>query len=92
MTDRKAQYRQSKAKERQAKREAGLVKVEVWVPKDKAEYIKQRVAEICDPEGARKALVQKLVARCGVSEDLACGIVANMASESVGYQKVTTTP
>ena len=32
MTDRKAQYRASKAKERQAKRDAGLVPIELWVP------------------------------------------------------------
>lgn len=44
MTDRKAQYRQSKAKERQAKREAGLVPVEVWVPKDGVGKIKTLAA------------------------------------------------
>ena len=40
MTDRKAQYRDSKAKERKAKRDAGLVPVEVWVPKDKVSDLK----------------------------------------------------
>lgn len=33
-----------KAKERQAKREAGLVPVEVWVPKDKVDDLKAWVA------------------------------------------------
>lgn len=46
MTDRKAQYRQSKAKERQAKRDAGLVPVEVWVPKDKVAELKAWVVSL----------------------------------------------
>ena len=33
-----------KAKERQAKRDAGLVRVEVWVPRDMVEVVKQAVA------------------------------------------------
>ena len=49
MTDRKAQYRQSKAKERQAKREAGLVPVEVWVPHDKVQDLKAFVASLAKP-------------------------------------------
>lgn len=49
MIDRKAQYRQSKAKERQAKREAGLVPVEVWVPKDKVAELKAWVAALPKP-------------------------------------------
>lgn len=47
MTDRKAQYRQSKAKERQAKREAGLVPIEVWVPKDGIAEVKALAAALC---------------------------------------------
>lgn len=47
MTDRKAQYRQSKAKERQAKREAGLVPVEVWVPKEGVAEVKALAAGLC---------------------------------------------
>lgn len=35
-----------KAKERQAKREAGLVPVEVWVPKDKVAELKARVVSL----------------------------------------------
>lgn len=46
MADRKAQYRQSKAKERKAKRDAGLVPVEVWVPKDKVAELKAWVAAL----------------------------------------------
>jgi hypothetical protein len=50
MTDRKAQYRESKAKERKAKRDAGLVPVEIWVPASKVVAIKaiaaQMVAEL----------------------------------------------
>lgn len=46
MTDRKAQYRESKAKERQAKREAGLVPLEVWVPRDKVAEVKAFVAAL----------------------------------------------
>lgn len=40
-----------KAKERQAKRDAGLVRVEVWVPRDMVEVVKQAVAQ---KEGHRK--------------------------------------
>ena len=78
-----------KAKERQAKRDAGLVRVEVWVPRNMADYIKHRVAEIVDPDAARKAMVVKMVAM-GWPEHVAAGIVANVAAESAGYQKVTT--
>lgn len=46
MTDRKAQYRESKAKERKAKQEAGLARVEMWVPAEKAEVIKVAIAEL----------------------------------------------
>ena len=37
-----------KAKERQAKRDAGLVRVEVWVPRDMVEVVKQAVADYLD--------------------------------------------
>lgn len=37
-----------KAKERQAKRDAGLVRVEVWVPRDMVETVKQAVADQLD--------------------------------------------
>ncbi len=46
MTDRKAQYRESKAKERKAKRDAGLVPLEVWVPKGKVADLKAWVAKL----------------------------------------------
>lgn len=38
-----------KAKERQAKREAGLVRVEVWVPRDKVAEIKAVAAQMVAP-------------------------------------------
>ena len=34
-----------KAKERQAKRDAGLVRVEVWVPRGSVDEVKQVVAD-----------------------------------------------
>ena len=37
-----------KAKERQAKRDAGVVRVEVWVPRDMVEGVKQAVADYLD--------------------------------------------
>ena len=37
-----------KAKERQAKRDAGLVRVEVWVPREMVETVKQAVADYLD--------------------------------------------
>lgn len=43
MTDRQAQYRASKAKERKAKRDAGLVPVEIWVPAPDRQWIKTAV-------------------------------------------------
>ena len=46
MTDRQAQYRESKAKARKAKRDAGLVPVEVWVPRDKVAELKAWVASL----------------------------------------------
>lgn len=46
MTDRQAQYRQSKAKARQAKRDAGLVPLEVWVPRDKVAEIRKLEAKL----------------------------------------------
>jgi len=46
MTDRQAQYRESKAKERKAKRAAGLVPVEVWVPRDKVAELKAWVSSL----------------------------------------------
>lgn len=61
MTDRKAQYRQSKAKERKAKRDAGLVPVEVWVyPEMKAplaEFIEARVNMMRIARGAKSPKV-----------------------------------
>jgi hypothetical protein len=76
-----------KAAERQRKKKAGLVRVEVWVPREKAEYVKQRVADIVDPEAARKAMVAKMVTM-GWPKHVAVGVVANIAAESVGFQKV----
>lgn len=35
-----------KAKERQAKRDAGLVRVEIWVPRDKLVELKAFVAKL----------------------------------------------
>lgn len=49
MTDRQAQLRNSKAKERQAKRDAGLVRVEMWVPAHMADQVKEVVAEMSEP-------------------------------------------
>ena len=46
MTDRKAQYRESKAKERKAKREAGLMKIELWVPAARAAEIRAAIAQM----------------------------------------------
>lgn len=37
-----------KAKERQSKRDAGLVRVEVWVPREMVETVKQAVADYLD--------------------------------------------
>lgn len=37
-----------KAKERKAKRDAGLVRVEVWVPREMVETVKQAVADYLD--------------------------------------------
>lgn len=39
-----------KAKERQAKRDHGLVRVEVWVPRDMAETVKQAVADCLETQ------------------------------------------
>lgn len=46
MTTRQAQYRDAKAKERQAKRDAGLVRVEMWVPAHMADQVKEIVASL----------------------------------------------
>lgn len=46
MTDRQAQLRNSKAKERQAKRDAGLVRVEMWAPAHMADQVKEIVASL----------------------------------------------
>jgi len=46
MTDRKAQYRERKAKERKAKREAGLMKIELWVPAARAAEIRAAIAQM----------------------------------------------
>lgn len=52
MTDRQAQYRASKAKSREAKRNAGLVPLEVWVPHDKVPEVKAFInVEIPPVEG-----------------------------------------
>lgn len=37
-----------KAKERKAKRDAGLVRVEVWVPADKAEAVRAVISAIVE--------------------------------------------
>lgn len=63
MTDRKAQYRQSKAKERKAKRDAGLVPLEVWAKPSDHAAIRAFVAglsEEIDPSVAQDALTQGL--------------------------------
>lgn len=38
-----------KAKERQAKRDAGLVRVEVWVPKGDAQKVRAIADDLCNP-------------------------------------------
>ncbi len=38
-----------KAKERKAKRDAGLVRVEVWVPADKEDEVRKAVAYVISP-------------------------------------------
>lgn len=46
MTDRQSQYRASKAKSREAKRDAGLVPLEVWVPHEKVPKVKAFIASL----------------------------------------------
>jgi len=54
MTTRQAQYRDAKAKERQAKRDAGLVRVELWVPAHMADQVKEIVADMINATQERK--------------------------------------
>ena len=55
MTDRKAQYRASKAKAREAKRDAGLVPLEVWVPHDKVPEVKAFIKSLAESHKATTA-------------------------------------
>jgi len=48
MTDRATQLRDAKAKERKAKRDAGLVRIEVWVLADKAEAVRAAIKAVAE--------------------------------------------
>lgn len=54
-TARQAQFNASKAKSREAKRNAGLVPLEVWVPHDKVPEVKAFIASLAESHKATTA-------------------------------------
>ena len=72
--------RERKANERKAKKAVGLVRIEAWVPAEKAEFIKWEIVRMTDPDTYYKRMADLFVEK-GLSSEVAAGVVANIRHE-----------